>query len=386
MARPPQTVPTTTVSKSSSSTATTSTAKARPTRITASRFSASTLVTVAAATFQPSVTDTSPASSKTDSNSNESAVARADDSSKGGKSTVSITGGVVGGLMGVLLIGALIWFLLFRRLHRGSSRTTLSSNSSGGSGSSSMRQRQPVDFMLPDTRKPTSKPTSSLSSFGKPVHKPLSISPPRLQGNSAVIRTDFISKLPSSREDLWPVSPASSTVGTTGVSEFQPASRVSSLSSSPSSSCQYSVSSSLLPPPLFVNRPLLHDRERDSLSSMPVRGLQVVNPGYSISHVSGNVGAKLNSTGSKARNSPAVRPSTPQQSARAATAATAGPGSVTSASKTGSPPVHLSADSARHHGHERMTTFGGLLQATNTKSEQPFVPYGTLPSPAARWH
>ncbi|CAK7225503.1 hypothetical protein SEUCBS140593_005925 [Sporothrix eucalyptigena] len=372
-AAPLQNVPTTTAS---TTTATTSSTSAKTTstqtaaaQTTAVQSSGAQSVTVAVATTQATATNgASPTSSRTGTDSNESAVASADDKSNGGKSTASIVGGVIGGLAGLLLIGAAFWFLCGRRLRRGGAGSGGSINSGNGGGrlGSGMRQRDPMNFLSD-----TNKPTRSTSSFGNIINNPLSISSPKPQGDATAFRTDFIRKLPSSHETSRPTTPASSTIGTIGLNGRQPASVASPLSLNLDRNLPAPPSPS--PPPLILQRP------RDSMSVAPIRGMRSSPPRQhqprepSMEEI--NIGAdpSIMGFGGNFTISP---PGTllPPSRAAAATTALASVTSNTGSSQTGN----------RDRSNDRMTTFSSLLQAADIDPERPFVLNSVQSSPAPR--
>ncbi|CAK7215851.1 hypothetical protein SCUCBS95973_002622 [Sporothrix curviconia] len=402
-AAPLQNVPTTTASTamttSTASTTTSTSAAAETTspaatattaaHTTAVQSSAGGAVTVAVPTTQTTSAGTSPTSSRTGTDSNESAVASADDSANGGKQTASIVGGVVGGLAGLLLVGAGIWFLCGRRLRRGGSGKA--SSMSGGVGvggrlgGSGMRQREPMNFMSD-----TNKLTRSTSSFGNIINNPLSISSPKPQGDATAFRTDFIRKLPSSRENSRPSTPASSTVGTVGISGRYPTSVASPLSLGQSMMNRNLPSPpSPSPPPLVLTRPPLREHERDSISVTPIRGMRSSPPRPqhqprepSMEEI--NVGADPSIIGLGVGNFTISPPGTllpPTRTAAATVTATAMLAAVTQASIAGSA---SSLGVPRDRANDRMTTFSSLLQAANLDPERPFVPNSAQSSPASR--
>ncbi|CAK7264503.1 hypothetical protein SEPCBS119000_001020 [Sporothrix epigloea] len=353
MTGPVQTVPTTTVSRPSTLSKTTTRTPTRPAHTALS--SAAHSLTVSAVSIQPtSSIGTRPSSSKTGTISDESAVAHADDSSNGGKS-VSVTGGVVGGLMGVLLVGAAIWFLLFRRLRRGSLHSALGRHGIGSSGGSGVQQCRPLH---PSPKR--SSPASFTSSFGSSVHKPLSISPPRLQSDTAAYRTDFIRKLPSSHESSEPASSACSTVGTADVSHLRAASTVSSLSCSQNSQCEFSPQPSLLPQPLFVTRP--SPQKHGSVLVKPIRDMR--NSTSRPQHPPRETDVLGTNVVSKMSSSPKA----------------GGPLGASASSENSS--GHAKLNEAHDGDSARMTTFTKLLQAAAMEPVIPAASQRAVPASA----
>ncbi|CAK7229409.1 hypothetical protein SBRCBS47491_007237 [Sporothrix bragantina] len=390
---PLQNVPATTATKAGTSSTSTSTSAKTTSpsttpgaaHTTAVQSTAAESVTVAVATTQTTSTGTSPTSSRTGTDSNESAVASADDSSNGGKNTASIVGGVIGGLAGLLLIGAAIWFLCGRRLRRGGSGKASSINGSVGGGrlGNGMRQRDPTNFLSD-----TNKLNRSTSSFGNIINNPLSISSPKPQGDATAFRTDFIRKLPSSRENSRPTTPAS-TVGTLGISGRNPTSVASPLSLNQSMNRDLPAPPSPSPPPLVLTRPTPRELQRDSISVTPIRGMRSSPPRPqhqprepSMEEI--NVGADPSIIGLGVGNFTISPPGTLLPPTRAAAAATAALASVTSASNAGSSFGGSSLGVPRDRTNDRMTTFSSLLQAANLDPERPFVPNNAQPSPASR--
>lgn len=411
------TTPTTSTSPSTNTTSTSSSttlAQAGGAQMTTTADSSVTVAVYTGTSTVPTAASTSTGTSgTTGTDVSESAVASADDKSKG-TSTASIVGGVIGGLAGLLLVGAAIWFLCGRRLRKGGSSSVLGSGGGGSRLGSGMKQRDPMNFMSD-----TNKLTRSTSSFGNIINNPLSISSPKPQGDATAFRTDFIRKLPSSSGDYSrPVTPASSFGGGIGSSGDTASSTVGSVgyninnnNSRPQQQQQQKMGSpsplgisldrELPSPPSPSPPPLVLRRSRDSASASvtPIRGMRNSSSGLrpqqakhnprepSMEEINVGVDPSIIQFGGNFTISP---PGTLLPPGRAAAAtATAALASVTSNynsnnNNNGGLAVPGAAAQDRNRSNDRLTTFSSLLQAANLDAERPFVPNSVQSSPASR--